>query len=194
MHLYGFSLSGHSHRVALQLSLLEVPFDWVEVDLKKGEHKTPDFLAKNALGQVPVLVDGELTLAESNAILVYLALRYDRARRWLPADPVAAATVERWLSLAAGPLHRGLAALRLAALFGAPVDREHAVGIAKSYLGVLEAQRTPFLAGAEPTIADVANYTYVAHAEDGGFSLEAWPNTRAWLGRVEALPGFVRMS
>lgn len=82
VRLYRHPLSGHSHRVELFLSLLGVPFELVEVDLTKGAHKEPAFLALNPLGQVPVLEDGDLVLADSNAILVYLALSYDRARRW----------------------------------------------------------------------------------------------------------------
>src|SRR5262245_47792256 len=102
IRFHGFPLSGHSHRVELMLSLLGVRFERIDVDLFGGAHKQPAFLAKNPFGQIPVLEDGEVTLADSNAILVYLASRYDRERRWLPQDPIAAAQVQRWLSVAAG--------------------------------------------------------------------------------------------
>jgi glutathione S-transferase len=75
-------ISGHCHRVELMLSLLGLPFERVEVDLLKGAQKQPAFLAKNALGQVPVIEDGAFLLADSNAILVYLATKYDSAGRW----------------------------------------------------------------------------------------------------------------
>src|SRR5437868_3108611 len=92
--VYSSTVSGHSHRVRLFLSLLGLPFETIEVDLRAGEHKRPDFLRRNAFGQVPVIEDGDVTVADSNAILVYLNERYaaDPAR-WYPRDPLAAAQV-----------------------------------------------------------------------------------------------------
>lgn len=195
LRLYGFPLSGHSHRAELMLSLLGVPFEKHVVDLRTAEHKAPAFLAKNPLGQVPVLEDGELTLPDSNAILVYLAQRYDASERWLPREPAAAGQAQRWLSLAAGDLYSGPCALRLAAVFGAKIDPERAHAITQRLFTLMNdalAGRA-FLLGAQPTIADVALYTYTAHAPEGGASLEPYPNVRAWLANVEALPGFVPM-
>jgi glutathione S-transferase len=192
--LHRFVLSGHCHRVELFLSLLELPFERVDVDLAAKAHKQPAFLAMNAFGQVPVIQDGETTLADSNAILVYLAIRYD-AGQWLPRDPVAAATVQRWLSVAAGQLAFGPAAARMATLFKAPVDAERAIALAHDLFGVMEAElkASPFLAGHTPTLADIANYTYTALAPEGNVSLDPYPRLRDWLKRVEALPGFVPM-
>src|SRR5688500_14527052 len=113
LRLYGSRLSGHSHRAELFLSLLGLRYERLEVDLLGGEQKRTAFLAKNAFGQVPVLEDGELTLADSNAILVYLALRYDSEQRWLPREPAQAGQVQRWLSVAAGPLVAGPGMARL---------------------------------------------------------------------------------
>jgi glutathione S-transferase len=195
IRVHGFPLSGHAHRVELMLSLLGLEFERVEVDLFNGAQKRPDFLAKNPFGQIPVIEDGEVTLADSNAILVYLATRYDGGRMWLPRYPVAAAQVQRWLSVAAGELAHGPAAARLVALFGLPLDAARARTIAAALYGVLEAHLAaqPFLAGATPTIADVALYSYTAHAPEGGVSLEPYPSVRSWLSRIEALPGFVAM-
>jgi glutathione S-transferase len=195
LRLYGFPLSGHSHRAELMLSLMGLPFEKHLVDLRAAEHKAPAFLAKNPLGQVPVLEDGELTLPDSNAILVYLAQRYDASQRWLPREPAAAAQVQRWLSIAAGDLCAGPCALRLAAVFGAKIDPDRAHAITQRLFTLMNdslASRA-FLLGAEPTIADVAMYTYTAHAPEGGAALEPYPNVRAWLGNVELLPGFVPM-
>lgn len=195
IRLYRFGLSGHSHRVELFLSLLGLPFEIVEVDLRAGEHKTPDFLARSPFGQVPAIEDGDVALADSNAILVYLASRYDEAGRWLPRDPLATAEVQRWLSVAAGFLAYGPAAARLVTVFKAQLDHERAKAIAARLYGVMEAHLAQggFLAGPQPTIADVANYTYTAVAPEGGVSLQPYPAIRAWLARVEALPGFVPM-
>jgi glutathione S-transferase len=195
IRLYRFALSGHSHRVELFLSLLGLRYEPVDVDLARGAHKTPEFLAKNPFGQVPVIEDGGITLADSNAILVYLARRYDGSRQWLPDDPIAAAEVQRWLSVAAGELVSGPAAARLAAVFGVKLDREKARALAAQLYAILDRHLVgrPFLVGAKPTIADVAIYSYTAHANEGGVSLEPCANVCAWLTRVEALPGFVAM-
>ncbi|MEO6147788.1 MAG: glutathione S-transferase [Sulfuriferula sp.] len=193
--LHRFFLSGHCHRVELFLSLLKLPYELVDVDLAAKAHKQPAFLAMNLFGQVPVIQDGETTLADSNAILVYLASKYD-AGQWLPRDPVAAAIVQRWLSVAAGPLAFGPATARLATLFKAPVNAEEAIARANNLFAVMETElkTSPFLAGNTPTIADITNYTYIAHAPEGDVSLDPYPSLRSWLQRIEALPGFVPMA
>ncbi len=192
--LYRHPLSGHAHRVELLLSLLDLPTELVSVDLANGAHKHADFLALNPFGQVPVIDDAGTVLSDSNAILVYLAKRYGNGR-WLPEDPLAAARVQRWLSVAAGQVAYGPAAARLITVFGASFNAEEVINRAHGLFTVMEGELSavPFLAGAEPTIADVANYAYIAHAPEGNVSLQAYPNVRAWLARIEALPGFVPM-
>jgi len=192
---YSFPLSGHAHRVALMLSLLEVPHHRVDVDLRQAEQKRPEFLAMNAFGQVPVIDDNGVVVADSNAILVYLAKRYGGGA-WLPEDAAGAAQVQRWLSVAAGPLAGGPAAARLVTVFGASFDVDATLARAHALLSVMDrelAQRA-FLAGADPTIADVACYAYVAHAPEGNVSLADYPHVRAWLARIENLPRFVPMA
>jgi glutathione S-transferase len=193
--LYRHPLSGHAHRVELLLSLLGLPFSLVEVDISKGAHKQPDFLAKNAFGQLPVIEDGSVTLADSNAILVYLALKYDKSQQYLPREPVAAAEVQRWLSVAAGELRYGPGNLRLAALLKAPIDKGVAERACQALLPLVEGTLTKrnWLAGEHLTIADVAMYTYSALAPEGGVSLAPYPAMRAWHARIEALPAFVPM-
>jgi len=193
--LYRHPLSGHSHRVQLLLSLLGLEAELVDVDLAAGEHKQDAFLALNRFGQVPVLVDGDTVIADSNAILVYLAASYDAARSWLPVDPAAAAEVQRFLSIAAGALAYGPAAARLVNVFNAALDHRQAIEIAHNLFAVLEfhLDGRDWLAGDQPTIADLANYAYIAHAPEGDVSLADYPKLRAWLGRIEALPGFVPM-
>jgi glutathione S-transferase len=195
IRLFWHPLSGHCHRVQLMLSLLGRPSELVEIDVLGGENRAPSFLARNPLGQVPVIEDGGLTLADSNAILVYLALAYDPARRWLPADAASAAAVQAWLSLAAGPLAQGPSTARLVRLFGCPGDYEQAVGAAERLLGHLDRhlEDRAFLVGGGATIADVAFYAYVALAPEGGVPLEPYPAVRAWLARIEDLPRFIPM-
>ena len=193
--LFRHPLSGHAHRVELLLSLLNVPTELVFVDLAKGAHKQAEFLAINPFGQVPAIDDNGTVLSDSNAILVYLAKKYDTSGRWLPAEPVAAAKVQRWLSVAAGQIASGPATARLITVFGAPYDAESTIARSHALLQVVEKELTnsPFLAGNTATLADVAGYTYIAHAPEGNVSLADYPQVRAWLTRIEALPGFVPM-
>jgi glutathione S-transferase len=195
IRLFRYELSGHSHRVELLLSLLGLPSERVDVDLLKGMHKTAEFAAKNPFLQVPVVEDGDVTLADSNAILVYLATRYDRSRKWLPSDPVGVAQVQRWLSVAAGELASGPNSARLVSVFGSKLDHERAQATANRLFGLLDAHLTAhkFLVGEAPTIADVSIYSYTACAPEGGVSLEPFPNVRAWLDRIERVAGFVPM-
>ncbi|MDB5994332.1 MAG: glutathione s-transferase [Pseudomonas sp.] len=192
--LYRHPLSGHSHRVELMLSLLGLPTELVFVDLMKGAHKAPEFLALNSFGQVPVIDDNGTVLADSNSILVYLAAKYGKGQ-WLPSDPVAQANVQRWLSVAAGQINSGPATARLITVFGAGYNAEEAISKSHSLLKVMEQElgNSRFLAGDQPTVADVAAYTYVAHAPEGNVDLIDYPHVRAWLGSIEALPNFVGM-
>lgn len=187
-------LSGHGHRVKLFLSLLGLPFEVIPVSMADGENRRAEYLRLNPFGQVPTIEDGDVVLFDSNAILVYLAKRYGDAA-WLPDDPVGAAAVQRWLSLAAGQIAYGPCAARLVTVFNAPLNLENAQKIANTLFPVLDAELRdkPFAAGQHVTIADIAGHTYIAHAPEGGIPLEPFPAIRAWLQRVASLPGFVAM-
>ncbi len=193
--LYRYPLSGHSHRAQLFLSLLNLDAELVDVDLAAGEHKQEPFLAINPFGQVPALQDGDTTIADSNAILVYLAERYDHTNTWLPADPLAAAQVQQFLSVAAGQLAYGPAAARLVNVFGASLNHDQAIETAHGLFRILEnhLQGREWLVGGNPTVADVSLYTYTAHAPEGDVTLDDYPALNAWLRRIETLPGFTPM-
>ncbi|WP_428650237.1 glutathione S-transferase family protein [Roseibium sp.] len=193
MRIHSFPLSGHCHRVELFAKLAGIDHETVFVDLAAGEHKQAPFLKLNPAGKVPVIEDDGAVIADSNAILVYLARKY--APDWLPADPLAEAGVQRFLSLAAGEIANGPAAARLVTVFGAELDAERAKQTAKSAFDLLEGhlEGRDWLVGGKPSIADVAIYTYTAHAPEGNVSLEPYPNIVAFLKRVEGLPGFAPM-
>ena len=196
IRLYRHVLSGHAHRVELFLSLLGLPCELIDVNMVRGAHKAPDFIAKNnPFGQIPVIEDGDIAIADSNAILVYLATRYDSTGRWLPRDAVAAARVQQWLSMAAGQLAYGPSMARFGVVFGARLDLDRAQAISRQLYDVLDGYlaKRQFLVGDTPTIADIAIYSYTAHAPEGGVPLEPYGHLRAWLARIEALPGFVPM-
>lgn len=192
--LHGTRLSGHTHRVKLFLHLLDLTYE--AADCPADVRNSAAFRALNPLGQIPVLQDDDVVLADSNAILVYLAKRYAPGSAWLPEDPVGAARVQRWLSQAAGEIMFGPAAARVSARFydtGVPAPLAQA--LAARVLGLMEGELAArdWLAGTAPTIADIACYSYIAHAPEGGIALDPYPQVRAWIGRVQALPGFVPM-
>lgn len=193
--LYRHPLSGNSHRVEVLLSLLGLETKLVDVDLMAGEQRQVEFLKLNANGQVPVLVDGDVILTESNAILVYLATKYDVNRNWLPTDPHAAAKVQQFLSVTANEILHGPAAARLVTLFGAGLDHEAAIASAHKTLGFIDShlQHQDWLTGNSPTLADVATYAYVAHAPEGNVALDNYPKIQAWLVRFQSLKGFIPM-
>ncbi|PSN06429.1 glutathione S-transferase [filamentous cyanobacterium CCT1] len=194
--LYGHELSGNSYKVRLLLELLGLDYEWVKVDLMKAEHKSPDYLALNPFGQVPLLIDGDVTLADAQAILVYLARQYGR-ENWLPTEALPLAQVVRWLSTTAGEVRQGPENARLYHLFGATninIDRAHQK--AEHILTQLDKRLSsqPWLEFNRPTIADVAVFPYVALARDGKVDLDAYPSVLAWIDRIKQLPGFVPMA
>jgi glutathione S-transferase len=191
--LYDFPLSGHAHRVRLMLSLLQLDYETIHVDLAKGEQKSADFRSLNPFGVVPVLVDGDVVLRESTAILVYLARAY--GPQWYPIEPAAQAEVQAWLATATRDIPAGSGAARLVTVFNADLDHPALIEKSHALLELIDSHlaKRRWLALDRPTIADVAAYSYIAHAPEGHVSLEAYGNVRRWLAAVEALPGFVGM-
>ncbi|MBD1914849.1 MULTISPECIES: glutathione S-transferase [Cyanophyceae] len=196
IQLYGHEVSGNSYKVRLFLELLGLDYEWIKVDLMQGAHKAPEFLALNPLGQIPVLVDGEVTLADAQAILVYLARQYG-GDTWLPTEALPLAQVVRWLSTAAGEVRQGPENARLFHLFKvANINIERSHQKAEHILTQLDKHlhsRT-WLEFERPTIADVAVFPYVALARDGKIDLDIYPNLLAWIERIKQLPGFIFMA
>ncbi|GAB4139321.1 MAG: glutathione S-transferase [Cyanobacteria bacterium J069] len=196
IQLYGHELSGNSYKARLLLSLLHLDYEWHKVDLLQGAHKQPDFLALNPFGQVPVLVEGDLVLADAQAILVYLARQYG-GEAWLPLEPEPMSRVVRWLSTTAGEVRQGPESARLYHLFKATsINLERTLQKSEFILGQLDQHLATriWLELDRPTIADVAVFPYVALAPDGQIDLTPYPNVLAWIDRVKQLPGFIGMT
>ncbi|GLS83731.1 MULTISPECIES: glutathione S-transferase family protein [Gammaproteobacteria] len=193
IRIHSFPLSGHAHRVELFASIARIKHEIIHVDLPSGEHKKEPFLRLNPLGQVPVIEDGEVVISDSNAILVYLARRY--APDFFPSDPVLEAEVQKYLTLAAGEIAFGPAAARLITVFNAPLDAHFCQVIAEKALTKLNTLigTKDFLVDGRPTIADIAVYSYVAHAPEGNISLDKYPNILRLLSNIENLDGFKAM-
>ncbi|MEO0843276.1 MAG: glutathione S-transferase [Cyanobacteria bacterium J06641_2] len=193
--LYGFNLSANSYKVRLFLELLKLEYEWVEVDLANGEHKSPSYLALNPFGQVPLLIDGDTKLADAQAILVYLARQYG-GEEWLPQDALPLAQVVRWLSTTAGEVRQGPEHARLYHLFGVTnINLERAYGQAEFILSQLEqhlSTRT-WLEFERPTIADIAVFPYVALAPDGKIDLTPYSHVLQWIERIKLLPNYISL-
>ncbi len=193
--LYGHEISGNCYKVRLLLELLKLDYEWIRVDLAAAEHQGTAFLALNPFGQVPVLVDGEVTLPDAQAILVYLARQYG-GEAWLPAEALPLAQVVRWLSTAAGEVRQGPETARLYYLFGkTEINIERTQQQAKFILTQLDQhlQSKTWLEFERPTIADLAVFPYVALAADGKIDLAPYPNLLAWIERIKQLDGYMPM-
>jgi glutathione S-transferase len=196
MLLYGHPLSGNTHKVRLLLAALNIDYDEKVVDVTVGAHKQPDFVALNPRGQVPVLTDGEHTIYDAQAMLVYLARRYDPANRWLPTAALEMARVVGWLSFAANELHSGAHVARMHCLLGVPTALEQAQALAVSSLHILDGHlrgRT-YLELERPTIADLACFPSAALAPEGRVALDNHPHVSAWIDRIKTLPRYVGMA
>ncbi|MEL6231734.1 MAG: glutathione S-transferase [Cyanobacteria bacterium J06627_3] len=194
--LYGHPMSGNSYKVKLLLSLLRLDYEWITIDLMKGEHKQPEFLTLNSFGQVPVLTDGDIVIADAQGALGYLARHYDPDGLWFPQSPAAIAEVIRWLSITAGEVRQGPESARLYHLFGVKaINIERATEKAGFILGQLNQHLSSqdWLVSSTPTIADIAVFPYVALAPDGKIDLSPYPHVLFWIERVKQLPGFVGM-
>jgi glutathione S-transferase len=194
LKLYDATISGNCYKVRLLLSLLKLDFELVPVNLKEGEHKSPSFLKLNELGQVPVLVDGETIIRDSQAILVYLARQH--GDEWLPTDAVSMSQIMQWLSVAANEIANGLATARVYHLFGrTEIDLDRATLQAHKILTLLNSHLSDrqWLECGRPTIADIACFPYVALSGDAKISLEPYPNVRSWIDRIQQLSGYIGM-
>lgn len=198
MKLYGMTDSGNCYKPWLLLGKLGIPFTHVETSSRDGTTHTPGFLAKNAIGKVPVLeLDDGRFLSESNAILLYLA----EGSRFLPDERYLRALVYQWLFFEQYSHEPNVAVRRSLMVYperAAMATPERLIATLEGgnrALAVMERQlsQTPFLTGDTLTVADISLYAYTHDADAGGFDLTAYPAVSAWLGRVEADPGHAPM-
>ncbi|TCK08661.1 glutathione S-transferase family protein [Marinobacterium mangrovicola] len=194
MKLYDLELSGNCYKVRLLAALIGVELDIKPVDFLDGAHKRSPVIDLNPFGELPVLVDGEVVLRDSQAILVYLARQYG-GHQWWPDGAAQQGEVMQWLSTAANEIFNGPNAARLVDKFGSALDKERALAVSAHILPLLEQhlQRNEWLALDRPTIADLAVFPYVALGWEGGLTLENYPAIQDWIGRIKQLPGYIDM-
>lgn len=195
--VYGYSVSGNCHKLRLLLEQLGRDYRWIETDSSKGDTRTPEYLAKNPNGKVPMLeLDDGRILVESNAILHYLAegSPYLPDHAWQHAQALSWMFFEQYSHepyVAVARFIRGWTPLDSPRRADLPrlIERgEQALAVMERHL-----QSHDWFTGPDYGIADIALFAYTAVADQGGFDLAKYPAVRAWLARVRATPGFVEM-
>ncbi|MBW4502882.1 MAG: glutathione S-transferase family protein [Scytonema hyalinum WJT4-NPBG1] len=198
LRLYDFLPSGNGYKIRLLLTQMGVPFERVEVNITKGESRTPEFLSKNPNGRIPVLeVEPGKYLAESNAIMVYLS----EGTEFLPYDRFLRAQVLQWLFFEQYSHEPYIATSR----FWISI-----LGKAQEYHEAIEQKREPgyaalrtmekhlsnrtFLVGERYTIADISLFAYTHVADEGGFDLTQFPAIQAWIERVKAESRYISIT
>ncbi len=185
----------NGYKVRILLSMLELPYELVDVDMYGGEHKREPFLSLNPFGQMPALEDGAFRVGDSHACLVYLARKYDSESRWLPQDAEGEAKVAEWLSKSANEVHQGPWMKR------AKIRRPDAIKLSDEEIDArcdhilrimdTELARRDWLARPHATIADVSCFGPISLLKISGYDTGRWPHLTRWLDRVRGLPGAI---
>lgn len=196
--LHDFLPSGNGYKVRLLLTQLQIPFERIEYNIVRGETRTPEFLAINANGRIPVLeIQPNQFLCESNAILFYLS----QGTKFFPNDPWKQAQVMQWLFFEQYSHEPNIATPRFwitelgkADEYREALNQKRELGYAA--LGVMEKHLTnhTFFVGEDYTIADIGLFAYTHVAHEGGFDLTPFPSIQTWLEHVEAQPGHIRIT
>ena len=195
---YGSSASGNCWKVATVLTLTATPFQWIEIDSNAGQTRTPEYLALNPNGKVPIVQLGDgAVITESNAILAH----FGEGTRLLPAPGLPRTRVMEWLFFEQYSHEPYVAVARNWIAYRGEKEK-HAAKLPDIWerghkaLAVMEQRlaKGPYLAGDQLSIADIALYAYTHKAEEGEFDLARYPGLRAWLARVAAEPGLTNIA
>jgi len=192
--LYDFELSGSCYKVRLLANILGLKYEAVPVDFVNKEHKTSKYTDLNPFGEIPIFEDGDLRLRDAQAIMVYIARKYDKDNTWYPNTPEAMGRINQWLSTGGGEVMNAAGA-RLVKILNYPLDLEKLQAGANRVFKILDdhlADRE-WLELGHPTIGDIACFPYTALAGEGCIDLKPYPNVLAWIERVKKLPGFIPM-
>jgi glutathione S-transferase len=192
--LYDFELSGSCYKIRFFMNILGFEYQAQNVDFVNKEHKTDKYIALNPFGEIPIFEDGELRLRDAQAILIYLAKKYDSSKQWFPDDAASMGKIAQWLATGGGEIMNSAGA-RLVKILNYPLDLEKLQTGAKRVFGILNEHLADreWLELGHPTIADIACFPYTALAGEGGIDLAPYPNVVRWINRVTALPKFIPM-
>jgi glutathione S-transferase len=198
--LHNYELDDHCYKVRLLLAALGCRYVKVDVDVHPGhEEHSARYLELNRLGALPIITEGRFVLHGAEAILIYLAGKYDAARAWLPQDPAELGRVMQWLAFAGGDLQPASLA-RAHALLEAEADEQHVSHASRRAFRIMDDHMTRrefddgrWFVGAAPTLADIALFPAIALCRDFGIDHDEYPALRRWMARVRTIPGFVTM-
>ena len=192
--LYDFELSGSCYKIRLLLSMLGQQHEAVTIDFINKEHKTAKYTALNPFGEIPIMEDGDVRLRDAQAIMVYLAKKFDKTNAWYPDDAASMAKIQQWLSTGGGEVMNAAGA-RLVKILNYPLDLEKLQAGAHRVFKILDDHLAgrQFLELGHPTIGDIACFPYTAMAGEGGIDLFQYKNVLAWIERMKKLPGFIPM-
>jgi len=195
LRIHGTMQSINAYKVRLFLSILDVPYELVDIDMYDGEHKREPFLSLNRFGQMPALEDGDFRVGDSHACLVYVARKYDTSDQWLPSSAEGEAKVAEWLSKSANEVHQGpwmkRAKIRRPDAITLPDEEidarcDHILRIMDEHLAGRD-----WLALDRSTIADLSCFAATSMLSVSGYDTDKWPNVTAWLERVRSLAGAI---
>ena len=193
--LYDFELSGSCYKIRLLLSMLGQQHEAINIDFINKEHKTAKYTALNPFGEIPIMEDGDVRLRDAQAIMVYLAKKFDKTNAWYPDDAASMAKIQQWLSTGGGEVMNAAGA-RLVKILNYPLDLEKLQAGAHRVFKILDVHLAgrQFLELGHPTIGDIACFPYTAMAGEGGIDLFQYKNVLAWIERMKKLPGFIPMT
>lgn len=198
--LHNYELDEQCYKVRLFLSALGCGYTKVDVDVHPGqEQRSARYRSLNPLGALPIITEGEFVLHGAEAILAFLARKYDTGRTWLPDDPATLGQVMQWLTFAGSDLHAASMA-RAHALLEVEADEESVGRASRRAFRVMDDHMTRrefngvrWFAAAVPTIADIALFPAIALSRDFGVDHDEYPALRRWMARVRTIPGFITM-
>lgn len=192
--LYDFELSGSCYKIRTLLNILGVEYESVAVDFINKEHKNAHYTALNAFGELPIMDADGLILRDAQAIMVYLAKKYDTSNSWYPNDAEAMGRISQWLATGGGEVMNSAGA-RLVKILNYDMDLNKLQAGANRVFKIMDEHLATreWLELGHPTIGDLACFPYTAMAGEGGIDLSAYPNVVKWVERMKHLPGFISM-
>jgi glutathione S-transferase len=192
--LYDFELSGSCYKIRMLMNILDIKYESIPVDFINKEHKNAHYTALNAFGELPILDADGLILRDAQAIMVYLAKKYDSAGQWYPDDAESMGRINQWLATGGGEVMNSAAA-RLVKILNYPLDIDKLQEGAHRAFKIMDAHLATreFLELGHPTIGDLACFPYTAMAGEGGIDLSVYPHILKWIERMKKIPGFIPM-
>ncbi|MES2260990.1 MAG: glutathione S-transferase [Pseudomonadota bacterium] len=192
--LYDYELSGSCYKLRLFMNILGIEYETISIDFVNKEHKMAKYIAINPFGEIPILDDNGLILRDAQAILVYLAKKYDTRNQWYPDNAESMGRIAQWLSTGGGEVMNASGARLFKALnYPVDIDRLH-TGAQRAFTILNEhLANREFMELGHPTIADIACFPYSALAPEGGIDISPYPHLVAWIERMKRIPGFIPM-